>query len=216
MERRCAGVFVTLILLFMAMVLRIFVLSRSAYYAAVAGGQSSWLLEVDQSRGQIYDCNLKPLTGSETRYVAAVEPSAEAAGALYPVLAEEDREAATHALAGLTPFVIDVTSPEVYAPGVEVFEVQDRVSAGQTAVHLIGYLDSEGKGVTGLEAAFDEYLRSCGGSLSVRYATDTMGQALSSTAPEVVNENYGAGGGVVLTIDLGDPAGSGAGCSPVF
>ena len=201
MERRCAGVFVTLILLFMAMVLRIFVLSRSAYYAAVAGGQSSWLLEVDQSRGQIYDCNLKPLTGSETRYVAAVEPSAEAAGALYPVLAEEDREAATHALAGLTPFVIDVTSPEVYAPGVEVFEVQDRVSAGQTAVHLIGYLDSEGKGVTGLEAAFDEYLRSCGGSLSVRYATDTMGQALSSTAPEVVNENYGAGGGVVLTID---------------
>lgn len=79
MERRCAGVFVTLILLFMAMVLRIFVLSRSAYYAAVAGGQSSWLLEVDQSRGQIYDCNLKPLTGSETRYVAAVEPSAEAA-----------------------------------------------------------------------------------------------------------------------------------------
>lgn len=201
MERRCAGVFVTLILLFMAMVLRIFVLSRSAYYAAVAGGQSSWLLEVDQSRGQIYDCNLKPLTGSETRYVAAVEPSAEAAGALYPVLAEEDREAATHALAGLTPFVIDVTSPEVYAPGVEVFEVQDRVSVGQTAVHLIGYLDSEGKGVTGLEAAFDEYLRSCGGSLSVRYATDTMGQALSSTAPEVVNENYGAGGGVVLTID---------------
>lgn len=117
------------------------------------------------------------------------------------MLAEEDREAATHALAGLTPFVIDVTSPEVYAPGVEVFEVQDRVSAGQTAVHLIGYLDSEGKGVTGLEAAFDEYLRSCGGSLSVRYATDTMGQALSSTAPEVVNENYGAGGGVVLTID---------------
>lgn len=201
MERRCAGVFVTLILLFMAMVLRIFVLSRSAYYAAVAGGQSSWLLEVDQSRGQIYDCNLKPLTGSETRYVAAVEPSAEAAGALYPMLAEEDREAATHALAGLTPFVIDVTSPEVYAPGVEVFEVQDRVSAGQTAVHLIGYLDSEGKGVTGLEAAFDEYLRSCGGSLSVRYATDTMGQALSSTTPEVVNENYGAGGGVVLTID---------------
>ena len=94
MERRCAGVFVTLILLFMAMVLRIFVLSRSAYYAAVAGGQSSWLLGVDQSRGQIYDCNLKPLTGSETRYVAAVEPSAEAAGALYPVLAEEDREAA--------------------------------------------------------------------------------------------------------------------------
>ena len=65
MERRCAGVFVTLILLFMAMVLRIFVLSRSAYYAAVAGGQSSWLLEVDQSRGQIYDCNLKPLTGED-------------------------------------------------------------------------------------------------------------------------------------------------------
>ena len=95
MERRCAGIFVTLILLFITMILRIFVLSQSAYYAAAAGGQSSWLLEVDQGRGQIYDCNLHPLTGSSAHYVAAVQPSAEAAGALYPVLAAEDREAAS-------------------------------------------------------------------------------------------------------------------------
>ena len=201
MERRCAGVFVTLILLFITMILRIFVLSQSAYYAAAAGGQSSWLLEVDQGRGQIYDCNLHPLTGSSAHYVAAVQPSAEAAGALYPVLAAEDREAATHALAGFSPFVIDVASPEVFAPGVEVFQVQDRVAPDQTAVHLIGYLDGEGKGVTGLESAFDEYLRSCGGSLSVRYVTDTMGQALSSTPPQVVKDHYDTGGGIVLTID---------------
>lgn len=61
-----------------------------------------------------------------------------------------------------------------------------------------------------------EYLRSCGGSLSVRYATDTMGQALSSTAPEVVNENYGARRGSGAHHRPGDPAGSGAGCGPVF
>ena len=105
------------------------------------------------------------------------------------------------ALAGFSPFVIDVASPEVFAPGVEVFQVQDRVAPDQTAVHLIGYLDGEGKGVTGLESAFDEYLRSCGGSLSVRYVTDTMGQALSSTPPQVVKDHYGTGGGIVLTID---------------
>ena len=37
MERRCAGVFVTLILLFMAMVLRIFVLSRSRLLCGGSG-----------------------------------------------------------------------------------------------------------------------------------------------------------------------------------
>lgn len=46
--------------------------------------------------------------------------------------------------------------------------MQDRVSAGQTAVHLIGYLDSEGQGGHRTGGGFDEYLRSCGGSLSVR------------------------------------------------
>lgn len=201
LERRCAGVYAGLIAAMMGLVLRLYILSQSAYYAAVAGGQSSWLLEVDTSRGQIYDCELQPLVSTEMAYLAAVEPSAQAAAALYSALAPEQREAVTQHLAGLTPFVIEVEAPEVYAPGVEVFSVSQRSTGDQTAVHLIGYLDQEGHGVTGIEAAYDTLLTEAGGTLSVRYTTDTMGRALATEPPEVVDEGYNGAGGVVLTID---------------
>ena len=200
LERRCAGVYAGLIAAMMGLVLRLYILSQSAYYAAVAGGQSSWLLEVDTSRGQIYDCELQPLVSTEMAYLAAVEPSAQSAAALYSALAPEQREAVTRHLAGLTPFVIEVEAPEVYAPGVEVFSVSQRSTEDQTAVHLIGYLDQEGHGVTGIEAAYDTLLTEAGGTLSVRYTTDTMGRALATEPPEVVDEGYNGAGGVVLTI----------------
>ena len=108
MERRSIGIFASLMFVFMVLVLRVFVLSRSTYYAAAAGSQSSYLLQVDRSRGMIYDCNMKPMVGTETEYRAAVAPSSEAAGALYFALDEEEREYATHCLAEQRPFVIDV------------------------------------------------------------------------------------------------------------
>ena len=38
LERRCAGVYAGLIAAMMGLVLRLYILSQSAYYAAVAGG----------------------------------------------------------------------------------------------------------------------------------------------------------------------------------
>ncbi len=201
MERRSTGVFACLMFLFMVLVLRVFVLSRSAYYAAAAGSQSSYLLEVDRSRGMIYDCNMKPMVATETRYKAAVAPSAQAAGALYYALEEGQKEYATRCLAAQRPFVIEVEQPQIFAKGVDVFPVQVRAGAEQLAVHLVGYLDAEGNGVAGIELACNDYLKRCGGSLSVRYVTDTLGQALDTAAPEKVSDHYGEKGGVVTTID---------------
>ena len=201
MERRSIGIFASLMFVFMVLVLRVFVLSRSTYYAAAAGSQSSYLLQVDRSRGMIYDCNMKPMVGTETEYRAAVAPSSEAAGALYFALDEEEREYATHCLAEQRPFVIDVEQPQIFSKGIQVFPVQKRYTERQSAVHVLGYLDAEGNGVSGIELAYNEYLKNCGGTLSVRYVTDTLGQALDTAAPEKVSDHYEGKGGVVTTID---------------
>ena len=70
-------------------------------------------------------------------------------------------------------------------------------------MHLIGYLDQEGHGVTGIEAAYDTLLTEAGGTLfGALYHTDTHGQGLGPPEPpEVVDEGYNGAGGVVLTID---------------
>ena len=195
------GVYAGLIAAMMGLVLRLYILSQSAYYAAVAGGQSSWLLEVDTSRGQIYDCELQPLVSTEMGLSGGGGALCPGGGStlLGPGTGTEGGGDPTSGR--VAPFVIEVEAPEVYAPGVEVFSVSQRSTEDQTAVHLIGYLDQEGHGVTGIEAAYDTLLTEAGGTLSVRYTTDTMGRALATEPPEVVDEGYNGAGGVVLTID---------------
>ena len=56
--------------------------SQGEEYVAAAGAQSLYRLDIAQSRGTIYDCNLSPLTGSGSQYVAAVAPTIQAIGAL--------------------------------------------------------------------------------------------------------------------------------------
>lgn len=51
-------------------------------YVAAARAQSLYKLDIAQSRGTIYDCELQPLVGGETEYVAAVAPTIQAIGAL--------------------------------------------------------------------------------------------------------------------------------------
>ena len=69
------------------------------------------------------------------------------------------------------------------------------------AVHIIGTLNSEGVGASGIEAAYDTFLTSCGGKLSVRYTLDAAGNYLAGAIPEISDENYDSKAGLVLTID---------------
>ena len=52
---------------------------KSGNFAAAAAQQSSYLLEVGETRGLIYDRNLSPLVGTSSHTVLAVSPSAGAA-----------------------------------------------------------------------------------------------------------------------------------------
>jgi len=81
------------------------------------------------------------------------------------------------------------------------YEAVTRISHEPIAVHVIGTLDSEGTGASGIEAAYDTFLTSCGGKLSVRYTLDAAGNALAGALPEISDDNYDSGAGLVLTLD---------------
>ena len=70
----------------------------------------------------------------------------------------------------------------------------------QTAAHLIGYLDYEGNGVTGIEAACDEFLSAHGREVEVSATLNALQQVIPGLEPEV-RMSEDAGAGVVLTID---------------
>ena len=65
MAKRSVGVFFLLFCCFLVVILRLFQISTSEEYSAVASQQSNRNFVADTSRGMIYDCNLTPLVNQK-------------------------------------------------------------------------------------------------------------------------------------------------------
>lgn len=200
MGKRIVALFSVLILLFNAVIWRLSWLSRKEDFAQAANQQSTYTLEVSQSRGMIYDCQGQSLVNDSFHYMAAVLPNNESAAALRSQFASADlwREK----MNSRVPFLTEVNTDAVRGEGVEVFSVPDRYSMDYTAPHIVGYVDADGVGQTGIERIFNDFLKSVGEKVKVRYQIDAMGRALSGNGIEILQEGNRSDG-VVLTLHKG-------------
>ena len=174
--------------------------SQGEEYVAAAGAQSLYRLDIAQARGTIYDCNLQPLVGGETQYVAAVAPTIQSIGALEKATDGEYRDRLALALENGRPFQLVLESP-VDDPRIDVFQVPQRYTENQLAPHIIGYLDSLGGGAAGIELAMGDVLRQYEGEISVTYQVDALGRAIAGGERQVVDTLEDSQGGVALTLD---------------
>ena len=200
MGKRIVALFSVLILLFNAVIWRLSWLSRKEDFAQAANQQSTYTLEVSQSRGMIYDCQGQSLVNDSFHYMAAVLPNNESAAALRSQFASADlwREK----MNSRVPFLTEVNTDAVRGEGVEVFSVPDRYSMDYTAPHIVGYVDADGVGQTGIERIFNDFLKIVGEKVKVRYQIDAMGRALSGNGIEILQEGNRSDG-VVLTLHKG-------------
>ncbi len=181
-------------------IFRIAYISDSVYSGA-ASQKSARVLTVGQTRGMIYDRNMKPLVNREIHTVLVVNPTAEAVSVLKEQLTEEDFSEFYEKAKQGKPFLFECDTYNGDCDDIISVTEYERYSENDTAVHLIGYLDSEGNGVSGIEKAFDDVLKENSGSFSVRYNADASGRTLSGIEIEKINNNYASQGGIVLTID---------------
>lgn len=200
MKKKVYGVAVVLMVLLFAACVSIFRAIHGEEYVAAAGAQSLYRLDIAQVRGTIYDCDLVPLVGGETEYVAAVAPTIEAIGALETATQGQYRDQLAVALENGRPFQLTLDAP-VEGPCIDVFQVPQRYSEDQLAPHIIGYLDSLGSGAAGIELAMNDVLELYEGEVSATYRVDAVGRAIAGEEPQVVNTLREAKGGVVLTLD---------------
>lgn len=178
---------------------------RLAYLMAGKGTLSAAALTgksitVTLPRGGIYDRNLQPLVNAQTRTVAVIPPTVAAVAAVTEQLTGEAAQTALKGLKSGNPVLVEVPA-DFNCEDAEIYSLPIRYAARQTAAHIIGYLDGEGRAVTGLERAFDDLL---GGkeSLKVTYTVDAVGRPLSGVKPTVTGASQ-VRGGVVLTLDAG-------------
>ena len=181
---------------FMAILGRIAYINFSSY-ADASKSNGGRVVEIGTTRGKIYDRNREPLVDTKSKLIAAVTPVASAKEYISDIF---DDTSLNENIEKGHPFAAEVTS-EIDNELIKTFSVPVRYSEDDVACHIIGYTDADGRGITGIEKAFDKELSGYGGRLSVRFEVDALGRVLAGMDKTVTDEGFNSKGGVMLTLD---------------
>lgn len=196
MRKRAVTLYIVICVCFMALTLRIIEINTRMYSDA-SQSQQTKTIEIGTSRGKIYDRNLELLVDTKERLIAAVTPAKSVAEISEFTLSTQEIE---EKLESAKPFSAEVTS-EINNELIRTFSVPVRYS-DSCACHLVGYLDSTNQnGLSGIEKAYNSYLKENSGSLSVSFEVDAYDRALVGLDKIINDNNYCSKAGVVLTID---------------
>ena len=194
--KRALSLYMLICLCFMALLFKIVDINRENY-SSVTRNQSTKTLTVGEKRGTIYDRSYIPLTDSRKNLVAAVTPTVQSAEYLRDYFTQKELE---ERMSDGYPFLCRVKE-EINNEHIRTFSVPERYGEDILAPHIIGYLDSEKKGVSGIEKAYDSYLTENGGKLTVSFQVDAVGRVLAGMDKTVTDSNFSSKAGVVLTLD---------------
>ena len=196
--RRSALCFFVICMLFLFGVLRIYSISRSGYNSASAN-YGRYSLTIGRVRGTIYDCNGIPLNNKKERIIAAVSPTATAVTAISKVLANSSAlKGVLKRLESGKPVLCEVPYM-IECEGIVCVCVTQTDTSDKSAVPTVGYTDSSGHGISGLEAAFDEILYS-EQTVDAVFEIDGNGIVLEGGEISVIG-NDTAENGIITTID---------------
>lgn len=198
-NKRVIGLFAALLLGFGVVMGRLYLLAGNQAYAQTAQAQTVTTLPLETQRGNIYDCKGRNLTSYGTRYFALSVPGESSYARLFNYVPYADQSLLYKRRNALEPFLIEVAS-NLTDQGIYTYTVPGRYFPLPVAAHLIGYVNGEGQGVSGLELAFDELLSQQRTVQSVRCATNAQGGLLAGSEPQLLTST-GQGQGVMLTLD---------------
>ena len=194
--KRVLVLYALLVGCFAVVLCRLYWLCSNPLYAARAAAQSVVTLSFPARRGNFYDHQGRLLTGGSSRWMALCVPGEESYAKLF-----SDTDAAGQAELyrrrnAAVPFLLEVER-DVSALGVACWPVARRYGAASLAAQLVGYLDGEGRGAAGLEAALDAELSGSGQADSLTCIINAQGRLRST--PERTPADSGAVG-VRLTL----------------
>ncbi|MDR0314810.1 MAG: penicillin-binding protein 2 [Oscillospiraceae bacterium] len=201
MHKRTIALFLVMMLSLSGLTLKLVSINSKGYKQSAAQGNTR-SITVSNARGTFYDCNMKPIVNSQDRYLLAIKPTPLALSELKGVISDKELEDLAKDLSDGLPAIVSIPYEMRTGKDMELLTVKNRYSPNQAAAHLIGYIDSAGDGVTGLERSYNEYLSKDMGRLMAAFSVDAFGRFLAGAQVELRNENYNVKQGVMLTLDL--------------
>lgn len=190
--------FVIILLLFLSCILRVAVITATDY-DEVQTKQSSYRIPLGMARGTIYDCNRIPITNAKSKTFAAFSPIESSVIAAHRLLKGEKLVQCIESLKKGVPFVCEVQD-KYECHGVAYTTVFENLSSDTVAEHIVGYTDSSGHGVSGLQSAYDDILY-FDQKINAVYTKGGTGEILAGIEPFFESPSV-QGTGVVSTIDI--------------
>lgn len=199
MQKRAISLFLAICAIFSFITFKIISLSSSTY-AEAEKTNATRTLTVGESRGNIYDTNLKKLVAAEEKKIAVAKPGAQSLKSIEEFINEQDAKEIIDEITNGYPVMFE-TYETIENDDIMTFSVPLRYTDNNIASHIIGYLDGEGNAVSGIEKAYDDFLKEASGKLSVTFGVDANGKILGGFIPTINDENFNSKEGVVLTLD---------------
>lgn len=191
-EKRPVMVFLFVCMLVASLLTRLAYLQTGARNAILTGTDEK-RIEIDASRGYIYDRNLIPLVNTRTKPITAVLLNEETRHLFSGIEQIENTSAAC-----ITLETEEELPETVFSKTIQTVV---RYTDNTLCPHIIGYTDAKGNGVCGIEKSFDKILRQASGKIGVKYKANVFGQPIAGAGLQIVDERYNNAAGVVLTLD---------------
>ena len=167
-------------------------------YQGRAENQHSRVFAIDEGRGVITDTNFNNITNTVTKYKTLITAYDSDMQQVFNVLTPKEKQNFYKNIQNSTNFIAELDAP---AGERQIYTTTQRYADFNIAQHLVGYIDGEGNGVSGMEYVFDEELKN--GS-SIRYISAEVngyGEIISQSLREKISNENGVPLLLALTID---------------
>lgn len=197
MKKRIVACLVVLSFCFSALCFRLYFISNNSEYASFQSDIR--VKDIDEKRGNIYDCNGELLVNNEKETVLLVKPDISTFSIITEIKGKNFVKD-TLMKGYFTIIKTNENSTDFNNSNIAKVNTYKRFS-DSTAVHLIGYTDQSNNGVCGIEKYYNEDIKKHNGKLSVAFSADALGRMLVGEKTEIRDDNYYNNGGINLTID---------------
>ena len=198
MKKRAAIVFMIIFVAILGISIRIADIMLAK--APVSGVSTGKRIDISTLRGTVYDCNTEPLTNNGYELWSAVKPTVRALEKLKTELDEETVSSLRKRMEKASPIIIKTVDGIYDCPDIATVSLPQRYAESSLACHIIGYLDSSGEGISGIEKIYNTVLSKDRKSVYARFSTDANGRVLLGESIEF-SDYTAPKSGVILTLD---------------
>lgn len=203
MQKRTLKFYTALILIFTALLIRVYTVMRSDSGMSVLSSGRHYSVRLTAQRGDIVDRSGVSMLADGTDTYAVCMPPLKGGSYAIKRLAEasskSEKQIADLNSGGL-PFALRVNDCDLRLENVALLELPRRAPSDGVAAHILGYTDADGRGVCGIERSFEEYLSSAE-NICASVTVSARGKELTDAA--LSNNGTGAKNSVRLTLDKG-------------